>query len=280
MRLVCVRDDGDTMDVESALQQEPYITRGLLASALFHVNREMLPDTLNFLNAERALRDALESFSGDQEKYVRSYVLARTLDQRMADTPRASVIRFAFAHGGPIAVLGVFYATLNVHRSQRSREVLEYVFTAPEASKLELLARVPTFTCSPHVTGWLGRVFEKLDVDSQGLLCLLRCLGNIDIPQCVFERSRKPSLTWGADGEPSSSPPRLAAIITHEDRLASALQQLDFVGFVRSSDKTVTIDPLVSELLQARLESALWKAESIKVLCHVFPKHPELDPVG
>lgn len=80
MRLVCVRDDGDTIDVESALQQEPYITRGLLASALFHVNREMLPDILDFLNAKRALRNALGLFNGNQEKYVKSYVLVRTLN--------------------------------------------------------------------------------------------------------------------------------------------------------------------------------------------------------
>ena len=280
MRLVCVDDNGDTLDFDSALQREPYVTRGLLTSALFRATREVLPDSLDFLNTERALRDALASFSGDQEKYVRSYVLSRTLDQRTLDTPRASAIRFAFAHGGPIALLGVFYATLNVHRSPRSREVLEYLVGAPEASRLELLARARTFPCSPHVRGWLSRIFDKLDVDSQGLLCFLRCLGSTEIPQSVFARSHKPSLTWGADGELNSSSPELPAIVMQQDRLASALQSLKFVGFVQPSDRTVHVDPLVVELLQARLESALWKAESVKVLCHVFPKHCELDPTG
>ena len=280
MRLVCVDDNGDTLDLDSALRREPYVARGLLTSALFRANREVLPDSWDFLNTERALRDALGSFTGDQEKYVRSYVLSRALDQRTVDTPRASVIRFAFANGGPIALLGVFYATLNVHRVQRSREVLHYLLHAPEASRLELLTRARAFPCSPHVRGWLRRIFDKLDIDSQGLLCLLRCLGSTDIPRCVFARSRKPSLTWGVDGEASHCPPQLAAIVMHEDRLASALRSLESVGFVQPTEEIVHVDPLVSQLLQDCLESALWKAESVKVLCHVFPKHRELDPTG
>lgn len=277
MRVVCVQDDGDILEIDAALRQEPYIVRGLLIEGL-HTNREALADLVDFLKAEQAIRDALQSFSGDQEKYVRSYVLARTLDQRTLGTPRASLIRFSFEHGGPLVLIGVFYATLNAHRNPKSREILEYLCNAPLASKLELLARAKSFPGSLHLAGWLGRIFDKLDVDCQGLVCLLRCLGSIKVPESLFYLAYKSSKTWGSDGEVVLVAPQVASVVTDKARFGPAIEQLQFVGFVKCADGKISLDLQISELLKSRLDTPLWKAEAVKLICHVYPKHSTIDP--
>lgn len=277
MRIICVEDDGDMQEIEVALRRNPYTVRGLLMEALY-TNQEALADSVDFLRAEQAIRDALQSFSGDQEKYVRSYVLTRTLDQRTLETPRAGLIRFSFEHGGPLALIGVFYATLNAHRSPKIRDTLEYLCGAPDTSKLELFARAKSFPGSPHVATWLGRLFDRLDIDSQGLACLLRCLGSAGLPRSLFSLAHTPSRTWGLDGEVISIGPQGHAIILDEQRFELAIDKLQFVGFVKCADGKINLDSQIAELLETRLHTPLWKAEAVKLLCHVFPKHCTIDP--
>lgn len=47
-------------------------------------------------------------------------------DQRTQKTPRAELIYESFRHGGPLALTGVFYATLDAHRNLRNLETLEF----------------------------------------------------------------------------------------------------------------------------------------------------------
>ena len=114
MRLTCISNSGETLDISAAIRQEPLSIRGLLADAVFQCQAR-LPDTLDYIHAEQAIREALLQFQGDQERYTRSYTLSRTLDARTQKTPRANVIHQAFSHGGPLALIGIYYATLDAH---------------------------------------------------------------------------------------------------------------------------------------------------------------------
>lgn len=146
--------------------------------------------------------------------------------------------------------MGVYYATLNAHRNQKSREILEYLCNTGDESKLELLARAKSFPCSLHLTGWLGRVFDKLDIDSQGLVCLLRCLGSIDLPESLFYLAHKPSKTWGSDGKVVLMASQVAAVIMDETRFGLAIEQLQFVGFVTCANGKITLDLRIFNLLK------------------------------
>lgn len=177
MRLACICDNGDTLDVGVALQQEPYDVRGLLADALFQCQQHLV-DTLDLLHAERAVRDALLSFQGNQEKYVRAYVLTRTLDPRTQQTPRAPLLYSTFNHGGPVALAGLFYATFDAHRNLHSREILDFLLhRASEQSKVQLAKRSGLFPCNPAMRSWLLRILEKLEPGQQEIACVIRCLG-------------------------------------------------------------------------------------------------------
>ncbi|KAI1086043.1 hypothetical protein F5B19DRAFT_480643 [Rostrohypoxylon terebratum] len=278
MRLAFIDDNGDTVELETAIRRQPYAVRGLLTDAIFFCQREVLSDSLDFFKAEHAIRDALENFNGDQEKFVRGYVLSRILDERVKETPRAYLISSAFKYGGPLAVIGVFYATLNVKRTQRSRETLEYlVHESSIESKIELLKRAKTFPCNPSIAPWLSRILDNLDINTQALACLLRCLGTHNIPRSIFDLSQQSSKTWNADGEVVELPPRLASVVTDTSLCMIALSELELVGLITTTPESISLETRVSELLCDRLESQLRRAEAVNIISHVFPKHSGID---
>ncbi|RYP31953.1 hypothetical protein DL767_005494 [Monosporascus sp. MG133] len=198
MRLACLTEDGDYVDISSAIVREPLVVRALLTDALFQCQAQ-LPDSLDYLRTEQAIRDCLQQFQGDQERYVRSYVLSRTLDHRIQQTPRADIIYQSFHYGGPLALVGVFYATLDAHRNPRNRETLDFfLHKASSESKLELIKRTSTFPCNSSVASWLQRILEKLEPDSQTLAYILRGLG-LDRNVAELLLQRPDETVWTAE---------------------------------------------------------------------------------
>ena len=277
MKLACISDNGDTLDVAVALQEQPYAVRALLADALFQC-QEHLYDTLDLLHAERAVRGALLSFQGNQEKYARAYVLTRTLDPRTQQTPRAHLLYSSFNHGGPIALAGIFYATFDAHRNLRSREILDFLLNrASEQSIVQLAKRSGSFPCNPSTRNWLLRILEKLEPDQQELACIIRCLG-VTVPQNVFTRARVPSTTWGAEGEPIRVEQMMLHSVANEEEFAKALDRLQYIGFLRLTDTTIYMDHCIGVLLRDRFEHVTFICEATKIIAHAFPKHRHLEP--
>ena len=279
MRLVCIYEDGESVEISDAIDKEPITVRGALADALFQCQAK-LSDTFDYLRAEHTIRDTLLDFQADQERYVRSYVLSRTLDQRIQNTPRADVIYQAFQHGGPLATLGVFYATLDANRNLRNRGTLEFfVSKAFDKSKVDMFMRVNTFPCSSWVTTWLYRILEKLESDSQILACILRHLGTSNIPQELFSLSRIGSPTWGPDGEATVFPAKGIPIIQQEQLFTAALRDLERVGFVCIVQGNISLNTKVAVLLEEHLNDNQWGIEAAKIVVHAFPKYRNINPV-
>ncbi|KAI1086019.1 hypothetical protein F5B19DRAFT_480701 [Rostrohypoxylon terebratum] len=280
MRLACINRDGDVVEFETALQEQPYTIRGLLADALNQCYR-IIPDSFEFLRAEGEVRNALRTFQGDEDKYARGYVLSRTLDNRTQRTPRADLILLALHHGGPLALIGIFYATLDAHRNRNRHDTLDYLLNrATDKSKLQLIMRSSTFPCNPSVSNWLIRIFEKLKRDSKNLACLLRCFGTSNVPQVLFRRLWTPSLSWGANGEPLESKARIATSLTDDQRFTTAIRDLEYVGFIRISATTIDLDLRIAEFLRLEFENPQWIAESVRILAHSFPKYRHLEPAS
>ncbi|KAI1207664.1 uncharacterized protein F4807DRAFT_173722 [Annulohypoxylon truncatum] len=280
MRLACVDGDGEIVDFENALQQQPYTIRGLLADALAHCYR-ILPDSLEFLRAEGEVREALRTFQGDQDRYARGYVLSRTLDSRAQQTPRADLILLALHRGGPLALVGMFYATIDAHRKPSHRDTLDYLLNrATDESKLQLIMRSSTFPCNPSISSWLVRIFERLRPNAQNLACILRCLGTSNVPQALFRRLWMSSLSWGANGEPVESKAHMIKSVSDERKFTDALRDLEYVGFIRISPTTIDLDMRISEFLRLEFEDPRWIAEAVRILAHAFPKHRPLEPTS
>lgn len=267
------------MDISTAIKQDPFAVRVLLLDALFQC-RTRLPDTLNYIRAEQEVRDTLLlHFKSDQERYVKSYCLSRNLDQRTQATPRAQVIYQAFHYGGPVALLGIFYATLDAHRNVRNRETLEFFLQkTSEESKFDLMKRAGGFPCKELVASWLYRIFEKLETDSQVLIRILRYLGTTKIPLEIFRRARLPSLSWDSSGEVASLVSRVSTVILVEELFNEAVQNLNHVGFLHLTQETISLDEKVADLLQQHLEGAKWVVEAAKVVIHAFPKSRDIEP--
>lgn len=279
MRLSFLSESGKSLDVPAAILQEPLVVRGLLMDALFQCQAR-LPDTLDYLHAEHVIRDTLSHFQSDQERYARSYALSRILDQRTQKTPRADVIYQSFHHGGPLALVGIFYATLDAHRNLRSRETLDFFLQKGSVkSRLDLMKRVNTFPCNSSVVTWLSRILNKLDIDSQKLACILWHLGTRDIPKELFKRARIASQTWGSDGEIVGIASRTTPLIRLEELLGAALRNLEHVGFAYSTKECISLNPKVAEALQQHLEEGPWAAEAAKIIIHAFPKYRDIEPL-
>lgn len=277
MRLSLVSDDGQAMDIPTALRQQPLATRALLADALFEC-QTILPDTLGYIQTEQAIRDTLLQFQADQERHIRSYVLSRTLDHRIQKTPRAEVLYQSFHYGGPLALIGIFYATLDAHRNLRNRETLEFFLQkASTESKLDLMQRVGILPCHPSIDDWLLRIFHKLETDSRALACMLRYLGTTGIPQNLFRRARGPSFTWDSSGSPVGLVSRVTPCIQKEEIFRVALRNLEHVGFAYSDQESISLNAKIAERLQPHLESTQWAAEAAKIVIHAYPKYRDID---
>ncbi|KAI2605183.1 uncharacterized protein GGS25DRAFT_419821 [Hypoxylon fragiforme] len=273
MRLMCVGNKGENLDIETALEQEPYETRGLLVDAFFQCQQH-LSDSFNFIPVERGIRDALLGFEADKDRHIRSYMLSRTMDSRVLSSPRTALLGESLKHGGPLALIWTYYATIDAHRNTCNREVLHLLVKFSLESKHQLFARIHKFPCNPSINNWLLRILGQLDLDTQNLASILRCLGSSSIPMALFRRVWEPSRSWGEDGVVETR--TLTVTVSSEKVFASALYFLEYVGFVRVSGEQIDLDRRISEFLQGRFEQPTWVADAVRIMAHAFPIYRSL----
>ncbi|KAI1207657.1 uncharacterized protein F4807DRAFT_434056 [Annulohypoxylon truncatum] len=279
MRLFCELD-GERLDIHSALKQDPYEVRGLLIDALLLCSQEALPDTVDVILAEQALRTALDEFPGGQEKYVRSYILYRKLDHRTQISPRAPLIALSLQAGGVFALIAVVYATLDVHRNLRNRETLERLVNGDisEQSKRDLFKRANGFSVHHSFAAWFNRLLDHLDRDSIGVACLLYCFGTPMVPRVIFSQCRKTSKTWNRDGEVSETTITITETIRDPSRFGAILQKLEMLGFVKSTVDMIRVNRRLADILKDREETLAWKVRAVQLLLHALPKDRKLEP--
>ncbi|KAI1818974.1 hypothetical protein F4861DRAFT_544419 [Xylaria intraflava] len=278
MRLLCECSDGRVVGLLTAIQTDPYSVRGLVCEAFFQC-LDALPDTTAFLRAEHSIRDALASFDGDQDRYVKAYVVSRFLDSRTRMTPRAQIIYPAFSVGGPLTLIGVFYSTFNVSRNPRNRETLDYLLGTVTESRNELFERARMFPRNPSTGPWFQQIVHKLELDARSLAYLLVCLGPHGIPAALLSRIRQPSRTWACDGEVVAHNTRIVPFLSDEVRFNAAVDTLQSIGFVKATSALKSaglhIDLQLAGLVDANLVP--WRREAIKLVCHAFPKHESIE---
>ena len=131
--------------------------------------------------------------------------------------------------------------------------------------------------CNASVTGWLQRILDKLGPDSQALACILRRLGTNDVPKKLFDRARKPSLTWDSAGEVTGLLPRIVPFIQEGQLFEAAVRKLKAVGFAFSTDQSISLNQRISDLLRSRLEDPKWATEAARVVVHAFPKYSSIE---
>ncbi|KAI1748302.1 hypothetical protein F4782DRAFT_378779 [Xylaria castorea] len=272
MRLACVVNDQKIIELESVLETDPSSVRNLLSATLFECVRTRYPDTIDHLLAERSIRDTLHVFSGEQERRVTAYILARTLDPRLNPT-RLHMIHQSFMAGGPVTLAGVFYATIDSHRNVQNRETLNYLAHMDESVRLELFHRAGSFPCNPSVGPWLARLLDRLDLNSRDLAGLLLCLGQDMLPAALFGRARLPSRTWGEDGEVVDTPSGVSLLVRNEQRFANALQDVVKVGLVFMEGKDIHVRDSFRAHLGNWGRSPQRKEEAVRLVSHSFPKH-------
>ncbi|KAF2963308.1 hypothetical protein GQX73_g10266 [Xylaria multiplex] len=277
MRLFCTVENGETLEIQAAIQRHPYETRGLLIDALLFCQEEILADTLDTLSVTQSLRQVLAHFSGDQEKHVKSYMLSRRLDTRAQVLPRAGLIASALQIGGPIALLAVFYATHDAHRNIGNRKTLELLLSSvQDQSQQELFRRASQFPVHSSFNSWYNKLLDK-DLDTLGVACLLRCLGAEYIPRIIFSRLDSMRKTWGQDGEVQLHPSHITPVVESQEVLQVALQKLETLGFAKTTFDTIRINDRLASCVDNRPEILAWKARAIQLLVHILPIHPVLD---
>ncbi|KAI8624268.1 hypothetical protein F5Y19DRAFT_320972 [Xylariaceae sp. FL1651] len=281
MRLFCAIEDGETLEIQAAARRYPLETRGLLMDALlFCGQEEILPDTLAALEVEHSLRVALAHFSGEQEKYVRNYMLARRLDHRVQPTPRAELIASALQTGGPLALTALFYATHNAHHSYGARKTLESLLNSvTETSRRDLFRRAGGFPVHASFKAWFNRLLDK-DLDAFSVACMLHCLGTPSIPRLVFTRFREAPMrkAWGLDGEVQLHAPNISPVIEIQEVFDDALKKLEALGFIRATFDTIWIDKRLAAFIEDRPEMLAWKVKATQLFAHILPVHPVLAP--
>ncbi|KAI5923721.1 hypothetical protein F4810DRAFT_668596 [Camillea tinctor] len=271
MKLACVGESGQILDLETVLRDDPYLVRELLLDGLFHC-QQTLPDSNDFLAAEQALRTTLLDFRSDQEKYVKNFLLQHKLEQRFEQDARGGLLRLSFQHGGPIATLAVFYSTLDANRNIPNRKTLDFLTRCSELSKLSLIKRVSLYPCSRSVVTWLNGVFDRLSSESHALACILGYLGTPRVSAFVFSQARMESKSWGPNGEVVSIHPPLVPFLCNESMFDIALSKLHFIGFTRLVGGDIEPDTGAFKQLEQRFREQMWQMESIRIISHIFPK--------
>ncbi|KAI0398712.1 hypothetical protein F4802DRAFT_140420 [Xylaria palmicola] len=267
MRLACV-DGEEVIELQAALDTNPSLVRGLLSTAFFAPE---YPDMIGCLMAERFIRKALNEFAGEHERRVSTYLLTRSLDQRI-NPVRVQLIEQAFADGGPVALAGVFYATIDSHRNIQNRETLNYLISIDEPTRANLFRRAESFPSNPTIGPWLVRLLDKLEIDSRDLAGLLLCLGCV-VPTTLFDRARLPSRTWGEDGEVTNTPSDVTMVIRDPDRFDAAIQHLSYVGFALTKDGNISVSSSFRAFSGTWGQSLRCKEEALRLVSHSFPKH-------
>lgn len=271
MRLICICDNGETLDIRSAIDQQPFETRSILQDALFYCTT-VLPDTPKFFQAEHSLRTALVSFQGSQERYVKSYILSRTLGLRVQKTLRAELIHTSYHIGGPFALVGLFYTTFDAHRNPRTRESLDTILALPEKSRYELFKRAHTFPFNESFGKWYKQIMDKYGKYYQSVAYTLYCFGDIQIPSSLLDRCRSPSIAWDSCGNTVGIPPQMTSPLEDEPRYDRALQGLEYVGLVKSTLGFLRLDHRLGSFIYDASQSHTWEIEAVRLVSHAFPK--------
>lgn len=276
MRLVCICDNGETLDVMAAVNKRPYDVRALLHDAIFYCHT-VLSDTLQLFHAEHALRAALASFEGSQDRYAKSYIVSRTLDSRVQKTQRAELIQSSYRIGGPLALIGVFYATFDAHRNSHARETLDNLSNrSTEESRHDLFKRANTFPCNDSVNDWYRRIVDKYGQGSQDLACVLYCLGNESIPNSLITRCRIPSETWDSNGEITRIVPRVYSVVGDELSWNGHLRSLETIGLVKSTPNMLRLNQRLCKCIYKESQATKWKIEAATMVFHAFPKYQSI----
>lgn len=278
MRLVCQLDEGQTLDIQAALQRHPYRVRDLLIDALS--SPDVPPDSVDLLEAERGIRRAVAEFRGDDDRVVRSYILTRLLDNRNQVTraPAHQLFASAILHGGPLALIGIHYATVNAHRDPHNRAVLNCLSTlVSEKSREDLFQRASKFYSNPSLDRWLDKLWDKVDLDTLSIACLLSCFGAETIHKSVFERCRVAARTWGPDGEVCETNPHHASLMLDQSAFEASLQKLEKIGAVKMRYNLIRVNLRLLHVLQARPQTPTWRLEAVKAVFHALPKHRALE---
>ncbi|RYC55021.1 hypothetical protein CHU98_g11189 [Xylaria longipes] len=272
MRLAFVVDDQKITELEAALGTDPSSVRSLLSGALLGRVRARYPDVLDHLLAKRCIRDVLHLFSAEHERRVTAYILARALDPRTKPA-RLHVVQQSFVIGGPVALAGAFYATIDSHRNVQKRETLNYLSHVDDFTRVELFRRASYFPCSPSMGSWLARLLDRLDLDSRDLAALLLCLGQDILPTTLFGRARVPSRTWGEDGEVVETPTSVPLLIRNRQRFDNAMQDLGKVGLASTDGDNINVRGSFRAHLGNWGQSLQRKEEAVRLVSHSFPKH-------
>ncbi|TGJ80013.1 hypothetical protein E0Z10_g8755 [Xylaria hypoxylon] len=247
---------------------------GLLSGAVLDHVWAAFPEVVDHLLTERSIQDALNLFPGEPERRVSTYILTRALGTHV-NNPRAQIIHQSFEVGGPIALAGVFYATIDSHRNVQNRETLDYLVSMDEATRLGLFRRAGSFPYPPSMGSWLVRLLDRLDLNTKDLAGLLLCLGTSIVPLVLFDRARSPSRTWGEDGEVLDTPSDILLLIQDEQRFSKALQELVDIGLALVRGTDIHVHGAFFDLPGAWGQPVRyqWREEAVRLVSHSFPKH-------
>ncbi|KAI1207653.1 uncharacterized protein F4807DRAFT_434048 [Annulohypoxylon truncatum] len=270
MRLIYERD-GEMLEMKDALQKDPLGVRGLLVQAWLMCEKA-LPDSADVLQVERSLQDALSQFRGGD--HIPRYLLKGKIELGIGAN-KAELLQSSLHVGGLQALIAVFYGTAyNVTSGRRAFTSLSKI---SEESRVDLFKRVNSLPINTSVMALANFLLGQLGHDIVGMACLLYCLGTKELPRWTLEACRRPSKTWGADGEISELAPAQITPMLQDQHYEDILNELEAVGLIKLTRDLVRVDTQWTALLDKRPEALAWKVQSVRILSHVFPKHRVID---
>ncbi|KAI1490334.1 hypothetical protein F5X96DRAFT_553339 [Biscogniauxia mediterranea] len=270
MRLL-YEHDGERIGIETAVQKNPLAVRGLLIQAWL-LCEKALPDSVDVLEAERALRDAISQFKGGD--HVPRYLLKGKVELGLSAN-KNDLLQLSLRIGGLVALIAVFYGT--AYNATGGRKVLRCLDRISDDSKVDLLKRVHLHPISTAMRALLIHILRQHGTEMVGMACLLYCLGTKELPRWVLTACEGPSRTWGENGEISEVTPDHITPMLRDQHHEGILSKLEGIGLVRLSRDLIRIDTQWAGLLDMRDEALYWKFQSILILSHVFPKHRAID---
>lgn len=270
MRLL-YEHNGETMDIETAMQKDPFGVRGRLIQAWL-LCEEALPDSVDVFQAERGMRDAITHFK--ENEHISRYVLKGKLEP-VISTNKAGLMQSSLRVGGLLALIGVFYGT--AHSMIGGRKVLGSLLKVSDESKFDLFKRARLFPMNLAVRAWAGRMLGQLGHDVVGIACLLYCLGTEEVPRWLLTSCQNPYKTWGTNGEVLEVAPGYLAPILQDQQYEDVLNELEAIGLVTITRDLIRVDRQWAGLLDKRSEALAWKVQSIRIVCHAFPRYNAID---
>ncbi|KAI0965743.1 hypothetical protein F4678DRAFT_451567 [Xylaria arbuscula] len=278
MALAYIRDDGGVIGIQEAMEKEPLRVRGLIFEVIDSCRQE-LPDTLETLHVEIALRTAFANFPGE-ERLVKMYLLKRQAQRHVQTSTRGTVLMpSALKVGGPCALVSIFYATLDQHRNPEIAKVLRILEEgiSPQ-SRDDLFRRANTFPPNPSFDRWYGKVLAKVDHDTVGLISILACLGTAEVPRIIFDRAQAPSRRWDMDGEVCLKASELDRTIQSRQSFENVMRTVESIGWATMTSDTIYVNKRLTGIVMGRSDIHQWKASTLQLLLHALPTHVGLDP--